>query len=61
MRLYPDSKVYIVCPGNLHTGGPELLHQLCSQLIKCGVNAFMFYTSGYSSFNAKDPVHPFYQ
>ncbi len=60
MRLYPDSKVYIVCPGNVNSGGPELLHQLCSQLIAFGVNAFMFYTPS-TSFNAKDPVRPFYK
>lgn len=61
MRLYPDSKVYVLCPGNVNSGGPELLHQLCSQLIKCGVDAFMFYTPGFPSFNAADPVHPFYK
>lgn len=61
MRLYPDSKVYVLCPGNNHTGGPELLHQLCSTLIQFGVNAYMFYTPDHASFNFADPVHSFYK
>ena len=61
MRLYPDSKVYVVCPANTQTGGPELLHQLCSTLIQFGVNAFMFYTHADAPFNPADPVHPFYK
>ena len=59
MRLYPDSKVYIICPGNINTGEPEVLHQLCSTLIQFGVNAFMFYMPDDAAFNADDPVHPF--
>lgn len=61
MRLYPDSKVYILCPSNTASGGPELLHQLCSQLIKFGVNAHMFYYQGGASFNPAAPVHDFYR
>ena len=61
MRLYPDSKVYVVCPGNYHTGGAELLHQLCSQLITFGVDAYMFYFVK-GSFDLKgDPVDDFYR
>lgn len=61
MRLYPDSKVYVLAPGNYNSGGPELCHQLCSQLITFGVNALMFYIPTNMSFNVKDPVHPFYK
>lgn len=62
MRLYPDSKVYILCPGNTASGGPELLHQLCSQLITFGLNAYMFYYSpGNVPFNPAAPVHEFYR
>ena len=61
MRLYPDSKVYIVCPGNYNSGGPELLHQLCSQLITFGINAFMVYIPAGEVFNRDDPVHDFYK
>ena len=61
MKLYPDSKVYVICPANRHTGGVETLHQLCSQLISFGVDAYMHYFKG-GSFNIKsDPVDPFYK
>ena len=45
MRIFSDTKVYVACPGNTHTGGPELLHQLASLLIQYGIDAYMFYTS----------------
>ena len=61
MRLYPDSKVYIVCPGRLHTGGAELLHQLCSQLISFGVDAYMYYfIKGTFNINVH-PIDDFYK
>ena len=62
MKLYPDSKVYIFCPGNVHTGGPESLHQLASQLISFGVQTYMVYLQlGDNPFNLKDPVHDNYK
>ena len=61
MRLYPDTKIYILCPANIHSGGPELCHQLCSQLIQFGINAFMLYTPINSDFNSADPVHDLYK
>ncbi|MBQ3727586.1 MAG: hypothetical protein II902_11140 [Selenomonadaceae bacterium] len=62
MKLYPDSKVYIFCPGNVHTGGPESLHQLASQLISFGVQAYMVYGQlGDNPFNPQDPVHDAYK
>ncbi len=62
MKLYPDSKVYIVCPGNVNTGGAELCHQLASQLIQFGVDARLFYyeTTG-NALNKKAPVHETYK
>ena len=56
MKLFPDSKVYMMCPGNIHTGGPECCHQLVSQLIQFGVEAYIFYVSG----NPDNPVHEVY-
>ena len=56
MKLFPDSKVYMMCPGNIHSGGPELCHQLVSQLIQFGVDAYIFYTSG----DPANPVDKFY-
>lgn len=43
LRISNKSKVYIACPPNKATGGPELLHQLASKLSKIDVNAVMFY------------------
>lgn len=43
MKLYPDSKVYILCPANVGTGGTESLHQLASQLTAFGVETYMLY------------------
>ena len=62
MKLYPDSKVYICCPGNIQTGGPELCHQLASQLISFGVSVFMVYGANSTiPFNPDDPVHDAYK
>jgi hypothetical protein len=36
-------RVYVVCPGDLVTGGPELLHQLVDALRKEGREAFIVY------------------
>lgn len=62
MKLYPDSKVYILCPANLKTGGPESLHQLASVLISFGIKTYMAYLqlSGVS-FDKEDPVHDAYK
>lgn len=38
------NKVYVCCPGNVVTGGPELLHQFVSELRLQGVDAFILYT-----------------
>ena len=61
MQIYHDSKVYILCPGNYHTGGVELLHQLCSELIKFNIEAYMHYLPISSDFNAANPVDEFYK
>ena len=43
MKIYSDTKVYVECPANTASGGPELLHQLVSQLIKLNIDAYVFY------------------
>ena len=60
MKIYPDTKVYVFCPGNVNTGGPELCHQFCSQLLQFNVNAFMFYLETSDQFDKANPVHEFY-
>lgn len=35
---------YILCPGEIESGGPELAHQLCHSLLQMGQEAYMYYT-----------------
>lgn len=48
--------IYILCPPNKATGGPEALHQLGYILNSLGFNAKMLYSK-----YKKKPVHPFYK
>ncbi len=58
IRIYPNTKVYVVAPANTATGGPELLHQLVYHLRKdLGIDAYMYYVPS----NYPDPVHPEYK
>ena len=61
MKIYPESKIYIISPGNIHSGGPELVHQLASQLLKMDYNVAMFYLPANANFDPADPVDPFYR
>ena len=54
MKIYHDTKIYVLCPANSRSGGPELLQQLTSQLIKFNLNAYMFYVPP----NVPDPMFP---
>ncbi len=56
MKIYDNSIVYILSPGNRHTGGIELLHQLASQLTALGITAKMVYFEQ----SQPDPVDPAY-
>lgn len=56
IEISPESIVYIQCPANFATGGPELLHQLAKKLRSLGVNAQMYYLPN----DIEDPVHPRY-
>ncbi|MBR0059952.1 MAG: hypothetical protein IJP68_00585 [Selenomonadaceae bacterium] len=59
MKLYPDSKVCILCPGNFYTGGTELCHQLASKLLSMNIQAYIFYIPMlvYDKFDKNAPVH----
>lgn len=58
IMVYPDTKVYVVAPANVATGGPELLHQLVYNLRKyLNINAYMYYIPQ----NHPNPVHPAYR
>ncbi|MBR1397108.1 MAG: hypothetical protein IJ563_06210 [Selenomonadaceae bacterium] len=61
MVIYPETKIYIICPANIHSGEAELMHQLASQLINMHCKVFMFYLPADANFNAEDPVAPLYK
>lgn len=41
-------KVYIQCPANFVTGGPEFLHQVCAGLRDNDIDAYMYYENNLS-------------
>jgi len=43
IKINKNSTIYIACPPNTYTGGPELLHQLAFKLNTRGLNAKIFY------------------
>lgn len=57
MNLTEHSKVYILCPANVYTGGPTLLHQLGAQLQADGVETYMYYWP----VGAEEKIHPEYK
>lgn len=57
LLLDQKSKVYIMAPANTATGGPELLHQLCSSLRSRNIDACMYYYPH----DVNNPIHPSYE
>ena len=43
IKLKKTSKIYILCPANIATGGPESIHLLCEALLKKGHDANIVY------------------
>lgn len=56
-KINNNTKIFVACPANSKTGGPELLHQLVHELNKLGLDAYMYYI-GTKISNRKKPVHP---
>lgn len=56
MSVSERSKIYVVCPANFATGGPEVLHQLVNVLNTCGREAYMYYLPS----DHPDPIHSEY-
>lgn len=54
LHISSDTQIYVVCPAQIATGGPEVLHQLVSTLRQLGHQAFMLYLP----LDHPDPVHP---
>ncbi|MDQ0105768.1 hypothetical protein J2T02_000861 [Chitinophaga terrae (ex Kim and Jung 2007)] len=50
--VYDNTVIYVMCPPQVFTGGPELLHQLAFKLRQFGMNAEMFYYP-----HSEQPVH----
>ncbi|MES2397289.1 MAG: hypothetical protein V4549_14865 [Bacteroidota bacterium] len=50
IKINKDTKIYVMCPSRIATGGPELLHQLVHKLNKFGFSAQMFYTNKFNKF-----------
>ncbi|MEM4589268.1 MAG: hypothetical protein QXL73_04645 [Thermoplasmata archaeon] len=58
MKVYWDTKIYIVAPAGVATGGPELLHQLGYHLRNdLNLDAYMFYQPS----DHPNPVHREYR
>jgi len=61
VKIYPNTKIFIACPANIATGGPELLHQLAYHLRKdLNIDAYMYYYN-FDNRRFETPVHPEYQ
>lgn len=61
IKVSKTTKIYVACPANVATGGPELLHQLAYHIIHdLGLKAFMFYYN-YDNSRYKTPVQPEYE
>lgn len=43
VKLTKNSKIYILCPANIATGGPESLHLLCDMLLSKNHDAYLVY------------------
>ncbi|MCL4546186.1 MAG: hypothetical protein M1576_00375 [Deltaproteobacteria bacterium] len=61
VEIYRNTNIYIACPANVATGGPELLHQLGFHFINdLNIKAFMYYYD-FDNNKFKSPMHPEYR
>ncbi|MCX8525793.1 hypothetical protein OF897_17905 [Chryseobacterium formosus] len=60
IKISSKSVIYILCPANFATGGPEALHQLGEQLNQLGFNAQMSYLENDHG-TLENPVHESYK
>jgi len=52
-------KVYVICPGDALTAGPEALHQLAADLIRLGQPAAMVYLPSTRKFSTPGPYEKY--
>ena len=45
LKIYKNTKIYVLAPPGVVTGGPEALHQLVYYLSKCGYNSIIAHPS----------------
>jgi hypothetical protein len=61
IEIYKNTKIFVACPANVSTGGPELLHQLAYHLRKdLSIDAYMYYYN-FDDGKFKNPVHREYE
>jgi hypothetical protein len=61
IEIYKNTKIFVACPANVSTGGPELLHQLAYHLRKdLSIDAYMYYYN-FDENKFKNPVHREYE
>jgi hypothetical protein len=61
VKIYQDTKIFIACPANFATGGPELLHQIAFHFRKdLNIDAYMYYYN-FDDGRFETPVQPEYQ
>lgn len=61
IEIYPDTNIFVACPANIASGGPELLHQLIYNLRKnLNADAFMYYYN-FDNNEFDTPVHKEYK
>ena len=46
MLVYPDTKIYVLCPSGRRSDTADFCHQLCSKIVSLGVEAYMVYLPG---------------
>ncbi|MCO6564424.1 MAG: hypothetical protein J6581_03155 [Apibacter sp.] len=55
-------RIYIICPANISTGGPEALHQLSHKLRTiCKLDARMYYVHKKPNLNPKPEIYNIYE
>ncbi len=61
MLIYPETKIYVLCPGNNRSSTADICHELCAVLINSGIKTFMVYLPANDNFNPKNPVDEIYK
>lgn len=55
LKVYPDTKIYILCYPDFETGGIECLYMLCDKLLSLGFDAYLYFQE-----KTKEPLREYY-